>query len=94
MKYVVKYDAIWYTSDKWEEEHEQTYVVSIDTGEFPRRKGWKPTINGSTLLRYAKLYDSWDAASAICSLVQLTQPSARIYGVEEKEIFRARLANK
>ena len=69
------------------------YVSGLIMTEF-RQRPKIPGVESTPYLSKAIVYASWDAASAIVQQVGKRHASARIYGVTEKELFKAKLSER
>jgi len=87
MKYVIK----------WETELGTTHYLESIPGarrQLGQREWYKHAITHTQTLTKAMLYDSWDAASGIILFVHKAGHFGRIYGVDDRELFKARLYGK
>ena len=88
MKYVIKFNNPSILGETYP--YVDAYVSGLTVAKFKDRRK-TPGVNWTPFLSKAIIYDSWDAASCIVSMVSKRYSSARIYGIHEKELFKARL---
>ena len=89
MKYVIKFSYPMMDSNICVD----AYVSGLLMPEFKVRPK-VPGVDSTPYLSKAIVYSSWDAASAIVQQVCKRYASARIYGVTEKDLFKAKLAER
>lgn len=82
MKYVIKWDTEMGTTH---------YLAGIPAALREYRGRFRASITHTQTFTRALLYDSWDAASAVIVYVHKAGHPGRIYGITEKDLFKARL---
>ena len=82
MKYVIKWDTNLGTTH---------YLESIPPARREYRGRLQAHVTHTQTFTRALLYDSWDAASAVIVYVHKAGHPGRIYGITERDLFKARL---